>query len=153
MRTILAIDPGTHESGYAIVCEYNQKLTPIIGGVMSNEEIKTLLHGKHYDLLAIEGMEPRRSSTKFPVLIGSETYDTCIWIGRFIENSQSEWIIIKRGEVLRHVAKHGAKDAEVRAAMIKKFGPTGTKKNPGGTYGFSSHAWSALAVAVTAFKL
>ena len=35
------------------------------------------------------------------------------------------------------------------AALLDKIGPQGTKKKPGPTYGFKSHVWPALAVAVT----
>jgi hypothetical protein len=50
-----------------------------------------------------------------------------------------------------------AKDADIRDALIHRFGPgrdaaVGTKKNRGPLYGVSgSHAWAALAVAVTAW--
>jgi len=43
-----------------------------------------------------------------------------------------------------------AKDPNIRQALIDRLGDPGTKKNPGPTYGVKSHAWSALAVAVTA---
>ena len=43
-----------------------------------------------------------------------------------------------------------ARDPNVRQALIDRLGKPGTKKNPGPTYGVSSHAWSALAVAVYA---
>ena len=47
-----------------------------------------------------------------------------------------------------------AKDANVRAALIDRFGPSkrkaiGLKATPGPLYGVHSHMWSALAVAVT----
>jgi hypothetical protein len=40
-----------------------------------------------------------------------------------------------------------AKDPNIRQALIDKYGAPGTKKNPGPTYGVSSHLWSALAIA------
>ena len=48
---------------------------------------------------------------------------------------------------LCHSAK--AKDANIRQALIDRLGPPGTKKAPGPTYGVTSHAWPALAIAVT----
>ena len=46
-------------------------------------------------------------------------------------------------------------DAQVRAALIERFGPTkqqavGTRGNPGPLFGITSHHWAALAIAVTA---
>ena len=43
-----------------------------------------------------------------------------------------------------------ANDAGVRQALIDRLGPPGSKKAPGPTYGVTSHAWAALAVAVAA---
>jgi hypothetical protein len=48
------------------------------------------------------------------------------------------------------VRQRRAKDQNIRQALIDRLGPPGTKKNPGPTYGVTSHMWSALAVAVTA---
>jgi hypothetical protein len=42
-----------------------------------------------------------------------------------------------------------AKDANIRAALIDRFGKPGTKKNPGALYGVTRDLWSALAVAIT----
>jgi hypothetical protein len=41
-----------------------------------------------------------------------------------------------------------AKDANVRQALIDRFGPVGTKKQPGKLYGVATHYWAALGVAV-----
>jgi hypothetical protein len=46
-----------------------------------------------------------------------------------------------------------AKDKNIRQALLDKVGPVGVKKTPGPCYGVKSHAWSALAVAVTALNL
>jgi hypothetical protein len=43
-----------------------------------------------------------------------------------------------------------AKDANIRQALIDRFGAVGTKKMPGPLFGVSSHYWAALAVAVYA---
>jgi hypothetical protein len=149
-KIIMGIDPGTFKSGWCII----EGLKIVNSGVSENGLVKQMIRDIDVDLVAIEGMEPRRSNpnAKFPVIIGSETFDTCIWIGRFIENATSPFRIVKRGEVLRHIAKHRANDSDVRKALIAKLGVQGTKSNKGATYGVSSHAWSALAVALTALE-
>jgi len=48
------------------------------------------------------------------------------------------------------VVKALLRDRRVRQALLAKIGPAGNKAKPGPTYGVKSHAWSALAVAVTA---
>ena len=57
---------------------------------------------------------------------------------------------IKRLEVklwLCHDSK--AKDANIRQALIDRFGPVGTKNNPAPMFGMAGDMWAALAVAVT----
>lgn len=48
--------------------------------------------------------------------------------------------------------RSGNRDRLVRAALIERLGPKGTKENPGPTYHIhgNSHGWAALAVAYTA---
>ena len=62
-----------------------------------------------------------------------------------------------RRDVLRFldVTGKGSRDSLVRARLIEMHGGTraeaqGSKRNQGPLYGVSSHAWSALAVALTA---
>ena len=42
-----------------------------------------------------------------------------------------------------------AKDANIRQALIDRFGDVGTKRNPGWFYGVSKDVWAAIAVGVT----
>jgi hypothetical protein len=48
--------------------------------------------------------------------------------------------------------EHQAKDANIRQAILDRFGgkekAIGKKANPGPLYGVKSHLWSALAVAL-----
>ena len=89
--------------------------------------------------------------------VGAEVFSTCLWIGRFIE----KWVtftclpepqLIPRGDIKLHLCRSlRAKDANVRQALIDRFGAPGTKKAPGALYGVTSHCWAALALAVCAF--
>lgn len=90
--------------------------------------------------------------------VGSETFDTCIWIGRFMQRALmcgATFDRIKRTEIKLHLCgTPRAKDTNVRQALIDRFGPgraaaVGTKKAPGPLHGIAGHRWSALAVAVT----
>lgn len=91
----------------------------------------------------------------YGMAVGSEVFDTCIWIGRFIQAWNGPYTQVFRKDVKMHLCgQTKAKDANVRQALIDRFGPgkdkaIGTKKNPGPLYGISGDIWAALAVAVT----
>ena len=142
---IFAIDPGTEQSGW-VRYEGGRILDC---GIDSNEQILLkLLDARITDDLAVETMQANYAAT-----VGAHVIGTLIWIGRF----QQQWhrpasvLLLSRQAIKQHVCGNvKANDAGVRQALIDKLGPPGTKKKPGPTYGVTSHAWSALAVAVTA---
>ena len=143
MTRILALDPGTHESGY---CLFDSGKV-ITSGVMGNDDLLKIVRDDNSDALAIEKIVSYGSS------VGQETFDTCVWIGRFMEawGQPDDVLLIPRRMVKKHVCGPGKwGDPDVRTKLIEKLGPPGTKKAPGPTFGVKSHAWSALAVAVTA---
>lgn len=84
---------------------------------------------------------------------GETTFETCVWIGRFIERCYSVGNVptkIYRKDVkmnLCHTMR--AKDSNIRQALIDRFGVVGVKANKGWFYGFKSDIWSAYAVGVT----
>lgn len=140
MSRILAIDPGTLQSGY---CVYENKKV-IESGVITNEEIKILIKNESYDILAVEMI------ASYGMPVGQEVFDTCVWVGRFIDNSKTDYKLVYRRDVkLNLCGSPRAKDPNIRQAIIDRVGAPGTKKNPGPTYGVSSHAWAALGVALT----
>jgi hypothetical protein len=94
--------------------------------------------------------------------VGKEVFDTCVWVGRFLEHwrvtkpspIEANVELIYRREVKLHICGNPrAKDANIRQALIDKFGVVGSKNNQGPLYGVKSHAWAALGVAVTALHL
>lgn len=146
---ILAIDPGPEHSAYVIwdgarrgSAEILPNLTmaALVGGCAQQSDIDHLVIEK----IACYGMA-----------VGAETFETCVWTGRFIQawaaerdGAQSR---IPRLDIKVHLCKSAkAKDANVRQALIDRFGKPGTKKEPGPLFGITSHCWAALAVAVTA---
>lgn len=142
--SVLAIDPGTHESGFAVFVKNGGLLS---SGVLPNAEILDLIGKSDADLLAIERI------VSYGMAVGQETFDTCIWTGRMMQRwpCPDEVFLVERKAVKKHVCgKASVGDPEVRASLIKLLGPQGTKASPGPTYGVKSHAWAALGVAVTA---
>jgi hypothetical protein len=146
--TILAIDPGTTESGYVLWNPTEQK--PIEFGKWGNDDLLKIINSVADPyILAIE--KPANMGNYF----GDSLIDTCIWIGRIIESSRAvNPILVKRHEVKMHLCHRmkGVNDSVIRAAIIDRFGgkdkAVGVKTNPGVFYGMKADVWQALAVAL-----
>lgn len=157
---LLAIDPGTTESGWAVL----ENGAVLESGIDSNESVlqrfETILSAQEYRKLyglgdtgcAIEMI------ASYGMPVGREVFETCVWIGRFCERwyqlAGSLPALVYRQQVKLHLCgSPRAKDPNVRQALLDLLGPQGTKKVPGPTYGVKSHAWAALGVAVTAARV
>ena len=96
--------------------------------------------------------------------VGKTVFDTCYFIGRLQQIAFDHGIkfhLVSRMEVKMHTCgTTRAKDANIRQAMIDRYGPvrlpgfktmkSGKVKEigiPGPTHGFSRDMWSALAIA------
>lgn len=142
--TILAIDPGTKQSGWVLFDGKNV----LDSGVDDNHDLlRWVQAGQGAHMLAIEMI------AGMGMTVGQTTFETVRWIGRF----QQAWsdpeavCLVYRREVKQHLCgNQRAKDKNIRQALLDLVGEQGTKKAPGPTYGVASHAWSALAIAVTA---
>ena len=91
--------------------------------------------------------------------VGREVFDTVLWIGRFLEawdRRGGRHVLVYRKDVkLFHCESVRATDANIRAAIIDRFGPgkskaIGTKAAKCPLYGIKGDEWSALAVALKA---
>lgn len=128
---VLAIDPGTTESGWVLYDSMNFKV--IDSGVSKNESLIDQIRHEDADLVAIEMI----SSYGMPV--GKEVFETCVWIGRFVQASPIDCRLIYRKDVKLHICGNArAKDANIRQELIDTIGAPGTKKSPGPTYGVKS---------------
>lgn len=149
---IFAIDPGTTQSGWVLFSGQKVRASGTSPNAHVLERIRVLggyvANGLHEPtLLAVERFEARGMP------IGDESIETLLWTGRFIQawHKPDEVVRVKRSAVkLQLCGTSRAKDPNVRQALIDRLGPPGTKAKPGPTYGVSSHAWAALAVAVVA---
>lgn len=139
---ILALDPGTTETAFV---RWNGSRI-LEAEHWPNADIRQVLIGREYDAVACEMI------ASYGMAVGREVFETCVWIGRFVEVAKAEAHLVYRRDVKLHLCHSPrAKDANVRQALIDRLGAPGTKKNPGATYGMKSHLWAALAVAVYAF--
>ena len=81
MSNILAIDPGTTNSAYIIVDKCTLK--PCISGKISNEALLTLIKDvEWFDTYNIDDFVIEMVAG-MGMRVGSETFDTAFWIGRF----------------------------------------------------------------------
>jgi len=138
---ILAIDSGTTQSAFV---QFDESKNLIVDhGILPNPEMRQILIGREYDLVALEMI------ASYGMPVGASTFETCLWIGRFIELARTESRLVYRKDIKMHLCgSMRAKDGNVRQALIDLIGEQGTKKDKGPTYGISSHSWAALAVAV-----
>ncbi|MCX5691553.1 MAG: hypothetical protein NTV94_17470 [Planctomycetota bacterium] len=172
MTLVMAVDPGPQQSAYVTVRPHPNA----IGGlqivdfcISDNANIKA-------DIWGFSSLPPEERRlvieqiASMGMSVGAETFETCVWTGRFMETfeagSQTTAHRIPRVPIKVHLCGTAkAKDANVRQALIDRFGgssalrkPKAAKKNrhgavivpavdPGPLAGISSHCWAALALA------
>ncbi len=157
---MIALDPGPVRSAYVHFRESawpkNGPFAPVFDhGILPNAELLDLLTreaGLCTPSVVVEMI------ASYGMAVGAEVFETCVWIGRFVERATAggcEVSRLFRRDVKLHLCGQArAKDANIRAALIDKFGPgkdvaIGTKKAPGPLFGIRADEWAALAVAVT----
>lgn len=152
---ILAIDPGCTDSAFVLYDVDARR--PVWFSKLSNEKLLGICR-EHVSIgdadvrfqhLAVEMI------ASYGMPVGREVFETCLWIGRFLEAWRGPHSLVYRKDVKLHLCgTFRAKDPHVRQALIDRFGPgkpaaIGTRKQPGPLYGVAADVWSALAVAVT----
>ena len=157
MNTILGIDPGSSQSGYAIWHVPDQSL--VTSGVADNQELMQEVINRHSGPIVIEltPLYPMKTAGGH-AYVPSQVGDTMFETGRFheyiLQYTNVDPVYIKRSEVLKNLEANkrnrGTKDSQVIAMLTQRLGSKGTKANPGPLFGIASHAWQALAVAITA---
>jgi len=141
---ILAIDPGNELSAYVFRTDSAFK-----AGIVPNAELLQLLDilaGTQVDHLAIEMI------ASYGMPVGQTVFETCFWVGRFVERCKLPYSFVYRKNVMLHLCNSPrGNDATVRRALLDSFGGdekmvVGTKAKPGVLYGFKKDMWAALAV-------
>lgn len=156
MSLILAIDPGTTESGWVL---FDGERVQDCGVLPNADMLRAIEAG--IGILAMPERIAIEMVASYGMPVGREVFETCVWIGRFQQawHSPDDVLLVYRKDVKLHLCgTTKAKDPNVRQAIIDLFPPTGggavrqigTKAAPGPLYGVSSHAWPALGVALTA---
>lgn len=140
---VLAIDPGTTHSAYVAMESTTYEI--LEKGKTDNETIRRMVETGYFDWIVIEGFQ------SYGMPVGKEVFETAYLIGRLMQTAEymgNRADMVFRSDVKMHFCQTTkAKDANVRQALIDRYGKQGTKKNQGKTYGFSADMWSAPAIA------
>lgn len=142
---LAAMDPGTRES--ALVVWDGVRVEYAV--VWPNEKLLAWLRAERAcpSLLCIEQVE------SYGMAVGREVFETVYWSGRFREAHEArggEVRMVPRREAKMHLCNDSrAKDANIRQALLDKFGGKEATRKGGPLHGITSHKWAALAVAVT----
>lgn len=147
---ILAIDPGTTQSGWVLID--NKELCPLGNvGIWDNERMLNI-NMQNYGYVVIERVG------SYGMRVGQEVFDTAWWAGRFFQaaKEKNDCHMIFRRDVKLHICgRANAKDADIKQALIDRFAygqknsGKGTKTAPGWFHGFHDDIWQAYALAVT----
>lgn len=145
--SLYAVDPGTTHSALVITGNFapHGLILPnadLLRELCDNRDI-TPCH------LVIEQIE------SFGMAVGKEVFETVFWAGRFAQawdahDSRFTWSMLPRKAVkLALCGTVKAKDANIRQALIDRYGGPSCIKKGGPLAGIKSHLWAALALAVT----
>lgn len=151
---VLGIDPGNENSAYALI--RTETCFPVNYEKLPNRELRHRLLTDQ-DPIGTEASIEMVASYGMPV--GREVFETCVWIGRFLEiltrtTGREPELVYRRDVKLHHCHSPRANDATIRQALVDRFAPgqpnrgKGTKKQPGWFHGFHSDIWQAYALAV-----
>jgi hypothetical protein len=144
-ETVIAIDPGPVNSAYVEICDGHI----VESGIVTNYALANKLKSTSGQFAVIEMI------ASYGMPVGKDVFETCLWVGRFVESVSCSYALMYRKDVKMHLCgSTRAKDSNVRQALIDLYGPgkekaIGKKKTPGPLYGIKKDMWAALAVAVT----
>ena len=154
--TILALDPGNTQTGYAVIEMPEFRLVEF--GKIDNEEMLDRIVGSALPLVDVVAVEMVAS---YGMAVGREVFETCVWIGRFHQAADhpNTHYVYRKEEKEILCGSLRAKDANIRQALIDRYARhdlkngKGTKANPDVFYGVSKDVWAAIAVGVTYYEL
>ena len=140
---VLGIDPGPKQSAYLIWDTEEARVQA--HGILDNMTLREWLMGE----LSFPTVPVIEMVQSFGMPVGKEIFETVLFIGRMIEIFRGNANLVYRKDIKTHYCMTTrATDANIRQALIDRFGPPGTKKEPGKLYGIKKDEWSALALAV-----
>lgn len=141
-ETVYAIDPGNFETAYFLL-RGDGTFGPFakVANADFLARLRNAVETGPVDTFACEMVG------SYGMAVGASVFETCVMIGRIQEIVGPSLRLIPRSSVKSTIK--GRNDSEIRTRLIEQFGPPGTKKKPGKTYGVTSDCWAALALAET----
>jgi hypothetical protein len=153
--TYIGIDPGPTQSAYCVIetSPIPAEIVIIDKGKIDNGDLLLKCSNWQFEIRFGDTKIGIEMIASYGMPVGAEVFETCKWIGRFIERLETPYhspkMIYRKDEKITLCGTMKAKDANIRQALIDRYGKPGTKKEPGILYGFKADEWAALAVAVT----
>lgn len=152
---IFAIDPGSEESGYAMIELPEFRI--LYFGKKDNGSLMNKLPylAADADIVAIEMV------ASYGMPVGKDVFETCVWVGKFEYILRDKQIrrIYRADEKMEICYDSRAKDSNIKQALVNRYAKhdfksgKGTKKNPDTFYGVAKDVWQAIAVGVTCWEL
>lgn len=144
---VLAIDPGPTQSAFVV---WDGERIGDMGKLENSSLLVSLLAPEMFD--AIPDVCIIEKVASYGMAVGESVFETVFWTGRFCQawGKKGFFDRMPRMSVKMHLCGQArAKDANIRQALIDRFGEPGRKKSPGLTYGLSGDTWQSFALAVT----
>lgn len=127
MNRILSIDPGPKESAWMIYKENK----PEVFGMLDNDKLLSIC--KHFSMLRAIGKDNVAETVPavlaiemvacYGMPVGRDVFDTCVWIGRFVEAWGGDFVYVYRRDVKILLCNSmQAKDSNVRQVLIDRYG-------------------------------
>jgi hypothetical protein len=143
---LLAIDPGTRESGFVILSDDCRVLR---SGNESNQKILQEILRPSVKLVVVE-------EVAYANMAGWTLFRTSWWCGAMCllaHQAGKPYHLLSRNEVKSSLGLSGQKDADVRRLCIAQYGGNeaqaiGTARDSGPLYTVTGHAWQALGLAI-----
>lgn len=154
---VCAIDPSNKDRNGIVVLEDSDAeigFDITVQKLCSGQQVKQTL-----DELPNNAIVVCEDISHMGMAVGRDVFETCFWIGEYralCKGLGFPFTLIKRNKIkVHHCGSTKAKDSNIRASLIERFGywgsgktGLGTKKDPGILYGISGDTWSALAIGV-----
>lgn len=135
---ILAIDPGPVKSAFVL---YSQEEGIVDKDIWDNGCFPLYIASKYHNVMVVEMI------ASYGMPVGREVFETCLWIGRFLQadagfDIDKKTNLVYRKDVKLHFCNSmKAKDSNIRQALLDRLGKEACK-------GVKKDIWSALAVAL-----